>query len=309
MKSALRSVWGSFHPRTRRALFIGSTTGTILVVLWLMLSLAMAYSLTRRKYARRSESVPTVTGFQIEDSRVQTRDGEDIAIWFVDASTDRPIVLLIHGNGGNRESCWPRAKLLLQNGYSILLISCRAHGDSSGEYNDCGWSARLDVIAAAEWLRQRQPGKRLILWGASLGSAAAVFAASELNPSVDAIILECPYRDLDTAVWNRCSNQLPPVLDFIAYAGLRMGAIIFLPRLSEISPINSIDKIPHQARVLILAGQEDTRARPAEATALHERIKSRSQLKIFKGADHLKLQQTAASEYERVILDFVRQVD
>ena len=50
-----------------------------------------------------------------------------------------------------------RAELAL-SGYPILMISLRAHGDSTGEFNDIGYGAH-DVVAAVEFLERRHPGR------------------------------------------------------------------------------------------------------------------------------------------------------
>ncbi len=84
----------------------------------------------------------------------------------------------------------------------------RAHGDSSGEFNDIGYSARLDVVAAVEFLERRRPARPILIHGTSLGAAAATFAAEELGHRVHGYVLECPYRDLRTAVWNRAEKAL-----------------------------------------------------------------------------------------------------
>jgi uncharacterized protein len=120
------------------------------------------------------------------------------------------------------------------------MISFRAHGDSTGEINDIGYSARHDVIAAVAFLEQRRPGKPILVHGTSLGSAAAAFASGELAGRVRGYVLECPYRDVKSAVWNRTREYLPPVLDVIAYAGLRLVAPLVLPDLDQMAPVFAV---------------------------------------------------------------------
>jgi len=104
--------------------------------------------------------------------------------------------------------------------------------------------------------------------GVSLGSAAAIFASQELGRRVHGYILESPYQDLKTAVWNRTQTYLPPVLAQVAYAGLRAVGLFFLPNLEEIAPLRAIDGIPSDVPVLIMAGLADRLARPDEAGTL-----------------------------------------
>jgi alpha-beta hydrolase superfamily lysophospholipase len=248
-------------------------------------------------------------GIQIKESRLKTSDGEEIGTWYVSGQSNRPVVLLIHGNGGDRMSCWPRAEFLIREGYPVLLMTCRAHGDSTGKTNDFGYSARHDVIAAVDWLKKQDSQRNIVIWGASLGSAAAIFASEALDQRVQGYILECPYRDLATACWNRLDNSLPPILDLTCYLGMRLTALVLLPDFAKISPYDHMTEIPDNIPVLILAGGADTRAHPAEARALHDRIANHSQLEIIENAEHLKLMQTAPDQYQRLILNCLRSIE
>ena len=169
-------------------------------------------------------------------------------------------------------------------------------------------TSRMMRICQRAWLRSRQPESKIILWGASLGSAAAVFAADELRTDIAGYILECPYRDLDTAVWNRLQTYLPPLIDRACHIGMRLSARILMPHIDQISPLNHVDTIPKDVPVLILAGAADRRARPEEARALHARIKEHSRLEIIPRADHLQLLQTAPEKYEALVLEFLEKL-
>jgi hypothetical protein len=94
-----------------------------------------------------------------------------------------------------------------------------------------------------------------------LGAAAAVFAAEELGPRVNGYALECLYADLDSAARSRCEAMLPPVLDFVAYAGLRVVASCTWSDFERISPVTAIARVPKSASLLLLAGGADEHAR------------------------------------------------
>lgn len=296
------------HLRPHRRLKTAAWGLVGMVVLWMLLCTLVVHSLTRRSRVRSAEPVPP-GATQVEELRLTTTDSEEIGAWYVAGNAQLPTVLLIHGNGGQRLACWPQAEMLIQAGYPVMLISCRAHGDSSGHVNDFGFSARHDVIAAIKWLGQQHPGSRIIVWGASLGSAAAIFSAEESNQSICGYILECPYRDLETAVWHRLENNLPPVVSSVTYLGMRTAASVILPQIDHISPVDRIGKIPATIPILILAGGADRRARPEEARALHSRVASHCQLEIIENGDHLQLRRAAPQEYENVVLKFLQQCE
>jgi alpha-beta hydrolase superfamily lysophospholipase len=284
-------------------------TGTAMCVLWLSASSVVAYKLTHRRGARAEEVAPSPSWGRLEAHRLNTRDGEEIGAWFLEGRPDAASVLVLHGHKGQRGHSLGRAELLAGRGYAVLMLTLRAHGDSTGDFDDVGFGARHDVIAGVDFLEARRPGRPIILDGNSMGAAAAIFAAGDLGHRVRGYILESPYRDLPLAVWNRVDEALPPVLDLAAYVGLNLVAPAFLPHLDEISPIRAIDGIPEDVPVLILAGDADRMARPDEARALHGRVASHGRLVLIPGAGHGDLLRAAPELYARTILDFCQSAD
>ncbi len=274
---------------TRRRIMVAMLVCVTLVILWLLTSWAVAYRLTRRPATLFAEPAPAVDGWHIESPRLRTVDGQDIGCWYIDGPDDGPSVVVLHGNGKSRGASVTMAELFVRQRCSVLMLSLRAHGDSSGERHDIGYSARHDVVAAVEFLEQRRPGRPIILQGTSLGAAAAIFAAPELETRVSGYVLESPYRDLRSAVRNRTEAYLPLVLDRVAYAGLICVSPLVLPEIDQIAPIDSIGAIPESVPVLLLAGSADKRARPQEERDLFDRVASHGRLVFFDGAGHESL--------------------
>ena len=255
---------------------------------------------------RFAEPVPVVDWGKIESHRLKTIDGQEIGTWLVAGSGEASSVVLIHGIGASRSACLSRAKLLAAQGCAVLMISLRAHGDSTGELNDMGFSARHDVVAAVEFLERQRPGKPIILHGLSMGGAAAVFAARELGHRAQGYILESPYSNLKLAVRHRTENALPPLFDQIAYLGLRVVSPLVLPNLEQTSPIDAVSGIPGDVPVLILAGGEDPVARPEEARAILDRVRSHGKLTLFEHAGHMNFLETDPDLYQRSVVEFLR---
>jgi alpha-beta hydrolase superfamily lysophospholipase len=280
----------------------------VLLTVWLLVSLAVAYRLTRRSQPPFSEPLPTVDWATFEPHRLKTSDFQEIGAWLVAGAGNASTVLLIHGIGASRSACLTRAKMLATHGYSVLMISLRAHGDSTGNFNDMGFSARHDIVAAVEFLERRRPGIPIIVHGLSMGGAAAVFASSELAHRVQGYILESPYRNLKVAVWHRIENDLPPLLDRIAYVGLLVVSPLVLPDLAKTSPVEAINGIPSDVRVLILAGADDPVARPDEANAILVPVRSHGRLVLFEHAGHMNFPETCPDQYQQSVLGFLREL-
>ena len=278
---------------------------SLVLAMWLVASWGVAYHLTHRRSPPFAEPTPAVAWGTFESHRFPTRDGHEIGAWYAQGREDSPSVLLLHGHKGSRGDCLGRAALLAEHGCSVLLISLRAHGDSTGDFDDIGYGARRDVVAAVEFLEGRRPGKPIVILGSSMGAAAATFAAEELAHRVHGYIVESPYRDLKRAVRNRTENELPPVLDWIAYRGLLTVAPLFLPHLGRISPQEAIGRVPDDVPILILAGEDDLSARREEAEALFDRVRSHGELLIFARAGHLRMMEADRIRYRRSVLRFI----
>lgn len=274
------------------------------VILWLFTSWLVVETLTQRATLVHAEPPPEIDWGQIQSIRLKTEDAQEIGGWHIPGRKDLPAVLLLHGNGGSRSACLEQAEWMAKAGYTVLLITHRAHGDSTGDFNDLGFSARHDAIAAISYLEKICPG-RPVIWGRSLGSAAALFAASELGNRVSGYVLECPYRDLRTAVKNRVRKHLPPPLSWVAYAGLSLTAPLVLGDVDRISPLVASGGVPKEMPVLLLAGGKDRSALPTEAIEIADRIGSRAQVVVFEEAGHLELFRTEPNRYREIGLRFL----
>ena len=304
----MRNEFVELRQRWRRRVRRGALALGILFFVWILLSLIIAYRLTHRRQARFAEAVAHVAWGPLEDHRIKTSDGEELGAWFVDGRAGSPSVLVLHGNNGCRQSSLSRAAIFASEGCAVLMISIRAHGDSTGYFHDVGFTARRDVQAAVAFLEARRPAEPVIVMGTSMGAAAAVFAARELGHRVQGYILESPYQDLKTAAWNRTEVYLPPLLSHAAYLGLRVVSPLFVPHLDEISLVKAIGGIPSDVPVLIMAGLDDRLARPVEARAIHDQIAAHGNLVFFAGADHHNLPESAPDLFKQTLVNFCREV-
>lgn len=281
----------------------------LLLALWIASSFAALHALRRRSSPPRAETVPASWVGRCEELRLATSDGEHLGAWFVDAPrASSPTVVLLHGKGGSRTARVGAAEVFQRLGCATLLLTHRAHGDSTGASEDFGWSARFDVLAAVEWAERRQPGQPILLCGASLGGAAAVFAARELGPRVRGYWLECVYDRLEIAAWRRCQLHLPPLFDRVAFVGLQAAASVLWPQWSSIAPVEHVNDIPDECALWLLAGGADRHAPLDDVRALATRRNGRARVVVIDGAEHDRLLIGDPLGYERAALEFLRAV-
>ena len=128
--------------KRRRLLVIVALAGPIL---WLGSSAWVTWKFTRRSGAPFPEPPPQVTWANVEGQRLDTSDGQQLGAWFVRGDPQKGCVLLIHGIRSSRRQMLPVMQYLAQAHFTVLAISLRSHGDSTGQIYDFGWSARHDV--------------------------------------------------------------------------------------------------------------------------------------------------------------------
>jgi uncharacterized protein len=146
---------------------------------------------------REIVQTPTAAGLTFRDLHITTADGVQLHGWFIPtAIEDAPVVLLLHGNGGNISHRLEKIALLRDTGASVCIIDYRGYGKSEGHPSESG--LYLDARAAYDYLvnELKTDPRRLVLYGESLGTAVAVHLAAD-RP-VAGVILEAAFTSART---------------------------------------------------------------------------------------------------------------
>ena len=166
----------------------------IVLLLAYLAILALLYSQQRRflfvtSQVRTSAAEAGLPDFQ--DVTIETSDGERLVALWKPPEPGRALILYFHGNGGSLWNRRERARLLVQDGRGLLLVSYRGYSGSTGSPSEAG--LRLDAEAAYRWLGSYAPD-RIVLYGESLGTGVAIRLATE-RP-VAGLILDAPHTSI-----------------------------------------------------------------------------------------------------------------
>lgn len=156
---------------------------------------------TRRFQFPDSENAgltPVSFGLASEDVAFRTPDGVTLKGWWVPAAGARGTVVLVHGLNRSRIEMVKKVPFVHRAGWNALLFDLRHHGASEGGSTTFGDRERHDVLAAKAFARGRAAGP-VVLWGVSLGAAAATLAAAQ-DPDVDGLVCDSSYRSLRDTV-------------------------------------------------------------------------------------------------------------
>lgn len=133
---------------------------------------------------------PAAAGLpQAQEIQFTSADGETLIAWAVAPREGKPVVLYFHGNAGALNLRAERFRKLIADGTGLLAVSYRGYGGSTGKPSEIGLVR--DAHAAYDDASTRWPGRRLVPWGESLGTAVAVALAAERR--VAGLILDAPF--------------------------------------------------------------------------------------------------------------------
>jgi fermentation-respiration switch protein FrsA (DUF1100 family) len=140
---------------------------------------------------------PRTLGIAFEPVTIHTADGERLRAWRMDAPSPRARILYFHGNGGNLSNWAPILAAIVRRGYSVAALDYRGYGLSTGRPTEQGLYRDADAFVRAAWPDNdaRIPA---VLWGRSLGTAVAAYAATVRKP--DGLIIEAGFPNATAAV-------------------------------------------------------------------------------------------------------------
>jgi uncharacterized protein len=219
------------------------TVAGLLVATQIMFPLVIAQVVTHTARAH----VPTPNlGADHEDVTFTTSDGLRLHGWFV-PSRNGATVIAFPGRSGPQK----QTRMLVRNGYGVLLFDRRGEGASDGDPNIFGWGGDRDLHAAAVYLRSREDvdGARIGAIGLSVGGEMLIHAAAhsdafaaivsegasgqslrdELdNPGLSDRLLDLPTQVSLTSALAVFTSQLPPPSLRSEVAGIAPTPVFFI---------------------------------------------------------------------------------
>jgi pimeloyl-ACP methyl ester carboxylesterase len=255
-----------------------------LIGLYLLFTLICTYLV--QQLPRKPVSDPPDWG-QIIDTRISAIDGGSLEVWRIQPqSPSRGLVVLAHGWSRNRDRMVSRARIFGQWGFTTVMHSARDHGGSSRRRFMNAVKFAEDIEAVIKWLDQP-----VILYGHSIGSAAAVIAASRNPGRIRLLFLEASYAYTREALLSLYRWVNPFFGICIAPMVLFWMNLFYRNKLNSVSParLAAHVKIP----VMLIHGEKDRRFPLAFAQELKRSFApGQATLYVAQGSGHSDSSQT-----------------
>lgn len=256
---------------------------------------------------------PQEFGATYEDVEFPSRDGVKLSGWFVPApptldGENRPggAVILCHGMSANRQEVIPWAAALWERGFALLMFDFRALGNSGGRICTAGYSEKLDLLGAVDYLTTRPDMHDVPLgvFGFSMGGATAILTAAE-DRRIHAVATHGAFATLKGAITQRCRHHYGPLGPIAERLTMAFGNRLrwFPVQPSAVMPVNVVAQLAPRP-LLLLHGSKDRIVRTDDARELHAAAGHPKSLRVLPRSGHRRIHRHLRPMVERRVAQF-----
>jgi fermentation-respiration switch protein FrsA (DUF1100 family) len=262
----------------------------------------MAKGFTHPKRMPLCCDTPAEKGYTYEDVSVTTRDGVTIRGWYI-PSKNRAAVILLHPMASNRLGTLEHGLMFAGNGYGVLMIDQRAHGESGGDVLTFGGDEYLDVVAAVDYLQARPDvdPKRIGVMGFSLGASASLLSGAR-DSRLAAVAADAPgatvFEDWPPPETFYDSLYVPFDLMFFFYLHQFDGVT------EPLSVLKAVERIAPRPVFLIGGTFGGSTLEQRFVSQSFDAAREPKQLWIVPNTPHISGLQTHPQEYEAKVTEF-----
>ncbi len=194
---------------------------------------------------------PGGAGLAFEEHWIITERNQLVHLWYLPSQLDRGTVVVSIGAVGPMQCYLFTARLLVQNGWSVLIYEYEGFGRSTGRATLESMIPDLNAVVDFAQGRSRRP--QVTLFGISLGSIPSIAVAIERPEDINALVLDSPVALGEEMLRFQflVGGQLDRVVEGVdgrlvsdwLVGDLHQPALFYLHELDNVTPPQTIERL------------------------------------------------------------------
>ena len=296
--------------RQRRSLLGYLLVGlaAVALVVYLAISFRVAETVTQVERVPLDPPASAIAAAH-DDVTFNSRDGIVLKGWWFSVSGADRAAVIVHGRGRNRVNSdfMPAAiaKLLLAQGYAVLLFDLRGHGESGGTRYTLGLEEPRDILAAIDLAAKRAgiDRARVALIGESLGGGSALMTV-KADPSIGPVVTDSAFADADKVV-SESATKYTNLPSWFTPGIVLMSRVFLGLDISQVTPSRVVAAHPERPFLFIQCTDDTTVPLHHGLDLKAASANPRTELWIVPGCEHVKAFATHPDEWAQHVLEFL----
>ena len=291
----------------------------IIILILVVLSLGVNIGLKETVMSKRKESRQMLEelwsrfgtdyrnyqNIPVEEVIIKSYDGLKLKGYFHRVYKDsKKVVIMNHGYTANHYIDYQFTDIFFEEGYNVLLIDMRSHGESEGKVASYGYNESKDIGSWVRWTKDKIGEDAYIgLHGQSMGAATVMLYGATHPNDIKFIIEDCGFTSAREAIkfqFRKVKIPFWPLYDLIRVKVKRKYKFDF----NNISPEDAI--VNSDIPVLFIHGDNDKVVPTWMGEALYnEKNGEMDRLYLVQGAGHMEAYSKDKEKYKQVVKEFL----
>ena len=291
----------------------------IIILILVVLSLGVNIGLKETVMSKRKESRQMLEelwsrfgtdyrnyqNIPVEEVIIKSYDGLKLKGYFHRVYKDsKKVVIMNHGYTANHYIDYQFTDIFFEEGYNVLLIDMRSHGESEGKVASYGYNESKDIGSWVRWIKDKIGEDAYIgLHGQSMGAATVMLYGATHPNDIKFVIEDCGFTSAREAIkfqFRKVKIPFWPLYDLIRVKVKRKYKFDF----NNISPEDAI--VNSDIPVLFIHGDNDKVVPTWMGKALYnEKNGEMDRLYLVQGAGHMEAYSKDKEKYKQVVKEFL----
>lgn len=239
---------------------------------------------------------------------LESFDGLTLKGYYYEKYKDsKKVVIINHGYTSNHFASFQFTDVFFEEGYNVLLVDMRSHGESEGDYVSYGLNEAYDMEKWIDWVYERVGKDAYIgVHGQSMGAATAMICGGRNEERIKFVIEDCGFtraKDVIKVQFKKKKILFRPLYDLMRYRIIRR----YNYDLNKVNPIDVIAK--SKVPTMFIHGSSDKKVPVSMAYELfNEKKGEKDSLYIVEGAGHVMANCTDREMYKEKIKEFLNKL-